>query len=307
MSHFGRVLDAMRQHAAKHHPSLRSYFGPLKRGESVSYHNPKEYPAMMTFSEALEHLKKGDCVARAGWNGVRRMDHKYAPQGRTPVVHEGVTYVRLDDGSVAMCDESDYDLVVDKCWCIGHGGYAYYTRRNEDGSRSSVKMHQLIFPEWNMTDHRNGDRRDNRRFNLRPCTSQQNNANRGSSGRTSEYKGVSFDRSREVWVSSIQVNGYTKHLGRFTDEEAAAKAYDDAAVATHGEFAKLNFPSPCMFLYLVAGSHFKVNRPPLSDLYDEGTEVDYHAHIDMKMAQGYMVPWVASQADLLAEDWEVVT
>lgn len=61
-----------------------------------------------------------------------------------------------------------------------------------------------------------------------------------------------------------------------------------------------------MFLFLVNGSTFKVNRPPLLDIYPEGTEIKYHAHIDMKTAHGYVVPWLASQADLLAEDWYIV-
>ena len=58
-----------------------------------------------------------------------------------------------------------------------------------------------------------------------------------------------------------------------------------------------------MFIFLVPGSRFKVNRAPLNEIYPEGTEVEYHAHIDMKTAQGYIVPWIASQADLLADDW----
>lgn len=61
-----------------------------------------------------------------------------------------------------------------------------------------------------------------------------------------------------------------------------------------------------MFLFLVPGSTFIVNRPPLLGIYPEGTKIDYHAHIDMKTAQGYVVPWLASQADLLAEDWIVL-
>lgn len=61
-----------------------------------------------------------------------------------------------------------------------------------------------------------------------------------------------------------------------------------------------------MFLFLVQGSTFKVSRAPLLGIYPEGTEVQYHAHIDMKTAQGYVVPWLASQADMLAEDWSIV-
>ena len=61
-----------------------------------------------------------------------------------------------------------------------------------------------------------------------------------------------------------------------------------------------------MFLFLVPGSTFKVNRAPLLGIYPEGTEINYHAHIDMKTADGTIVPWLASQTDVLADDWIVV-
>lgn len=61
------------------------------------------------------------------------------------------------------------------------------------------------------------------------------------------------------------------------------------------------------FVFLVPGSRFTVNRPPLLGIYPEGTVIDYHAHIDMKNAQGLVVPWLASQGDLLADDWYVVS
>lgn len=58
-----------------------------------------------------------------------------------------------------------------------------------------------------------------------------------------------------------------------------------------------------MFLFLVPGSTFKVNRPPLLGIYPEGTEINYCPHIDMRTADGKIVPWVASQTDVLADDW----
>lgn len=61
-----------------------------------------------------------------------------------------------------------------------------------------------------------------------------------------------------------------------------------------------------MFLYFVPGSRFTVNRPPLLGIYPAGTVIDYRAHIDMKTADGACVPWLASQSDVLAEDWELV-
>lgn len=58
-----------------------------------------------------------------------------------------------------------------------------------------------------------------------------------------------------------------------------------------------------MFVFLVPGSTFTVNREPLLSILGEGTEVNYHGHIDMRTADGTIVPWLASQTDLLAEDW----
>jgi len=65
-----------------------------------------------------------------------------------------------------------------------------------------------------------------------------------------------------------------------------------------------------MFLFLVPGSTFEVNRAPLLGIYPEGTGVNYQAHVDMKTVDGTIVPWLCSQTDLLAEDWfevEVLT
>lgn len=61
-----------------------------------------------------------------------------------------------------------------------------------------------------------------------------------------------------------------------------------------------------MFVFLVQGSQFEVNRPPLLGIYPAGTKVSYHAHIDMRTATGEVVPWVASQTDMLANDWELI-
>lgn len=69
------------------------------------------------------------------------------------------------------------------------------------------------------------------------------------------------------------------------------------------KLARENWNGKDMFVFLVHGSEFEVNRAPLNAFYEMGTKVKYHAHIDMKTAQGYVVPWLASQSDLLSDDW----
>lgn len=61
-----------------------------------------------------------------------------------------------------------------------------------------------------------------------------------------------------------------------------------------------------MFIFLVKGSTFKVNRAPLLGIYAEGTEISYCPHIDMRTVDGSVVPWLASQSDMLAIDWFLV-
>lgn len=61
-----------------------------------------------------------------------------------------------------------------------------------------------------------------------------------------------------------------------------------------------------MFLYLVPGSTFKVNREPLLSIYEEGTEINYRPHIDLKTADGTVATWSPSGSDALAEDWMIV-
>ena len=79
-----------------------------------------------------------------------------------------------------------------------------------------------------------------------------------------------------------------------------------AALKDGGRVARTGWNGKGMFVYLVPGSTFQVNRPPLLGIYDEGTVINYLSHIDMRTADGSCVPWLASQADILADDWTAV-
>lgn len=78
------------------------------------------------------------------------------------------------------------------------------------------------------------------------------------------------------------------------------------ALKSGSKVARTGWNGKGMFLFLVAGSKFKVNRAPLLGIYPEGTEITYNPHVDMCTADGSIVPWLASQSDILAEDWSIV-
>lgn len=74
-------------------------------------------------------------------------------------------------------------------------------------------------------DHKNGNRLDNRRKNLRAVTHEQQSHNIRRKGNfTSKHRGVSWDKKTNKWVAYVHFN-YKKHIaGYFIDERKAARA-----------------------------------------------------------------------------------
>lgn len=58
-----------------------------------------------------------------------------------------------------------------------------------------------------------------------------------------------------------------------------------------------------MFLYYVSAGKYPVKMEAARSIADESGLVSYGAYIAMKTAQGNVVPWLASQTDMLSEDW----
>ena len=61
-----------------------------------------------------------------------------------------------------------------------------------------------------------------------------------------------------------------------------------------------------MFLYYVSEGRYPVKMPAAKCIAAPDGMVDYGAYIAMKTAQGNVVPWLASQTDVLSEDWVTV-
>ena len=99
-------------------------------------------------------------------------------------------------------------------------------------------------PDHLFVDHIDHNGLNNRRSNLRLCTTAQNARNVFSyKGSTSKYKGVCWYKEGRKWAAKIKLNNKAYHLGLFEDETEAAIAYDKKARELHGEFGCLNFPS----------------------------------------------------------------
>ncbi len=162
--------------------------------------------------------------------------------GRELVIEGDVARVALTQKQVALIDVSDVPLVESYGpWCAQKttGGEGYYAVSDSIGRR--LYLHHLIsgVPR---ADHKNGDRLDCRRDNLRASTASQNGQNRGKNrNNPSGFKGVR--KSKNKWRASAWFGGRLTYLGTFTTPEEAARAYDAFTIPLHGEFARPNFPT----------------------------------------------------------------
>jgi hypothetical protein len=132
----------------------------------------------------------------------------------------------------------------------GHGPY----------ESKFLKMHRLILERVygrplgkdEVVDHMDGNGLNNTRDNLRLVEVWENHANqkknRTMNGKpcSSKYKGVCYSATRDSYHASINSSVLLKtkklHLGRFREEEDAARAYDRAALRLFGECSLTNFP-----------------------------------------------------------------
>ena len=137
-----------------------------------------------------------------------------------------------------LVDAQDLPLVSGRRWTVKGDGYIV---RTEAGA--TVRLHRLILPHIPIIDHANGDKLDNRRANLRVASITENNRNRPRQrNNTSGFKGVHWDSLRGKWTARIKHDGRSIRVGRFDDIRDAARAYDEAAIRYHGDYASLNFP-----------------------------------------------------------------
>jgi hypothetical protein len=150
-------------------------------------------------------------------------------------------FIPLPDNTYAIVDAEDLPLVQNELWQISRG----YVARNLSQSNPNIprKMHRLICNCASDVDvdHINGNRRDNRRSNLRIATRTQNNCNkhnlsrRNKSGKT----GVSWDKKLKKWVVHITVNKKTMYVGVYAELNEAVEVRRQKELDCFGTFAPL--------------------------------------------------------------------
>lgn len=150
-----------------------------------------------------------------------------------------------------MVDDEDYEVVSSFRWFAYVSGITknYFRAARFSTTKNGQKKKMIHLPRFLLNapdgmvvDHINGDTLDNRRSNLRICTTSENGMNATIGKRnTSGYKGVSgYPSKLRPWTAMITYQQQKVFIGNFDTKEEAALAYNKKAKEYFGEFARLN-------------------------------------------------------------------
>lgn len=153
------------------------------------------------------------------------------------IVEDHGTWVVLDISTNAhpdatmKIDKINYDLFSFGVFMDKKG----YCTKIIDGK--STKVHRAICPDdWNMVDHINRDKSDNRVCNLRKTDPVRNALNsKLNKNNRSGQAGVYFKKTQKCWDAYINENGKRKYLGSFKRKQDAVEARRSAEISVYGE------------------------------------------------------------------------
>lgn len=150
--------------------------------------------------------------------------------------------VFVSPGSIALVDDDQFERVKKIKWYLSQHGYALSGGSKSFGIKPFTKMHRFIYgaEDGVMLDHRDGNKLNNQRGNLREATKEQNIHNQKKrTGTNNNYKGTNFVKRLGLWQSRCRMNHEDYFLGYFKSEIAAAYAYNKKALEL-SEFILLN-------------------------------------------------------------------
>ena len=187
-----------------------------------------------TFSASSSNLRRGNtksCGCQAGGKGKTR-NGKMNKWLLFRNIAIGVTH----DHRLFFVDRADLTTIKKYRWGISNNGYV--VANSKDTTNSTLRIHRLVTnaTEQDIVDHKNWNKLDNRKTNLRVCNKSDNNVNiKRKSNNTSGYTGVKKNKQGK-WVGQISYGGMRKHLGNFDTLQEAVEARRGAELKIHKEF-----------------------------------------------------------------------
>lgn len=131
-----------------------------------------------------------------------------------------------------IVDRDDYEKIKDCYWYLDSDGYV---KGHDPRVNKTVKLHKIICGE-SRVDHKDRNKLNNKKDNLRGCTQQENVINR-SIGKNNKTGFVGITKRENKWIANITYGGKQHYLGIFDDINDAIVARLKAECEHFGEYA----------------------------------------------------------------------
>lgn len=150
----------------------------------------------------------------------------------------GVGYT--NNGEEFYFDLEDYDKIKNYCWRSDNDNYII-SHDTKSNNYSTIWMHRIILNlnDKNLeVDHKNHNKKDNRKINLRVLTHSQNGKNQSlSKNNKSGTSDVCWHKATQKWQARICVNNKRIYLGCFSDIDEAIRVRKQAEQKYFGEYS----------------------------------------------------------------------
>lgn len=163
-----------------------------------------------------EHYAKNCC-----WRHYLKLrkygDPLFSPCKRDIIIKNGYAEVQLNGGKKSKIDVDDISRVDKFIWSYHSCGYAVNVK-------TKTLLHRFILnnPKSESIDHKNHNKLDNRKQNLRICTHSKNCHNR------TILNGCYYNKKNAKWISRIMIMGKIKCLGSYKSKNDAISVYIEA-------------------------------------------------------------------------------
>lgn len=137
-------------------------------------------------------------------------------------------------------DPDDYDMLIEMGpWHMSSEGYACHSNGNR-----TVLMHRVVMGleggDGKIVDHKNRNRTDNRRSNLRVVSASENQRNR-SKHKVGGSKFIGVSRTKSGFMARMRdLDGEQYYIGHYRHAVDAAEAYDRERIRLG--LSPVNFP-----------------------------------------------------------------
>jgi hypothetical protein len=155
------------------------------------------------------------------------------------IIEDHGTWVLIDTSTTkfknatSKIDRIDFNKLNSIGRIHSTGSYPVYSDNCEQ-----KLVHRFVMNNCTEIDHINRDKTDNRRSNLRKCTSSQNSMNSSfSSANKSGTTGVIKIKTNGLWRAFIGLNRKQKFLGEYINKQDAINARLRAEIKYFGEFS----------------------------------------------------------------------